>query len=741
MNTLLPARQRWLGALTLLLGALTLLLGSLALWQDDAFWGTLQGGPVQIASALLFRAAGLLVLDQSPSLPPTDLSGWARISALAFAATASLTIVLGISSSISRRVSLSRIRWGSWVSPAQAHAALIGLGPLALSLIRDIRAAGGHTSRAGGQKRSVIAVGEGDGEVDFAREAQSLGALVHPGEAHDPEVQGQLGLDLAREVFVTAKDDARALGIAGDLLRATSELGKDRSSIGALQCYVHVGDPTYAELFHEHPLFQAPRDTVDFHVFNDRELSARHLLLDEKRGLATAHAPDEDEIAHYVIVGFGAAGQTIATQAARLAHFSGLDRLRMTVVGDFRGRDGRPGPAAPALRSFLARYPAFAPEDLDLLAHARLSDPEKDKWSYRGPQEDYRPACKSVRRERPAIEYVVNAEFLDLPAEDPDLADQLCARFAAEGDRPVRPAIIVCFDDEGRSFRTALRLKELLSVRLREAAQKGEGLPPIPVFAFLPQEEGLAELISTPEGPSTSETSGPKTNGDGPGENVPTVSVHAAGMHSKAVGYRQVVRPVLSDLARSIARHYEEKYSTGEVEEDFWEKLSPAFKKSNEDAAAHAIVKLRTIGSVYPLFGGVRAVQSEPTSTTGTLPKSTRPTPKDPDVLGQMEHNRFVTERILGEWRHEPYPEGFDDWPKEKKDALRKKMKDRKRRASLCPFEDLPADDIPKDDEQVVALRDALGRMGIEVPRLTEWIRSRPYAGAEASGDSAPSSS
>lgn len=744
MSTSPFPRQRWLGALTLLLGATTLLLGVLALWQDDAFWGTLQGGSVQIASALLFRAAGLLVFDQSPLLPPGGLFAWARLAALAFAATAALTIVLGISESVSRWKSLRWVGVTSRLRPSRAHAAVVGLGPMAQELIRDIAQPVSNGSANTTPRRRVIAAQAGGEDGPAAREARARGALMLPGTARDPAVLGQLRLDRAREVFVTATGDAQALDTAGDLLRYSDTLSRDRDRREALQCYVHVGDPAYADLFREHPLFRASDGNVQFHVFNDRELSALHLLLDEEDGLATAHAPEEEEVAHYVLVGFGANGQTVATQAARLAHFSGLRRLRMTVVDDFRDREGRPGPAAPALRSFLARYPAFAPERLDLLAHARLEDPGKDGWAYRGPGGGYRPACRSARRARPAIEYVVNAEFLDLPAEDPDLADQLCARFSAEGDRPVRPVIIACFDDEGRSFRTALRLKELLSVQVREAARSGErhdgrALPAIPIFAFLPQEEGLAELIATDT------SSGPTGDGSptdrSPAEDGPAVSLRAAGMHSRAVGYRQVVRPVLRDLARSIAQHYEALYGAGAVAEDFWETLSPAFKKSNEDAAAHAVVKLRTIGSVYPLFGdsGRAALGGR---DAGPLPSSERPTPAAPSILGQMEHNRFVAERLLGEWRHEPYPDGYADWPDEKKRAHRRQMKARKRRASLCPFENLPAEDIPKDDEQVVALHGALANIGVEVPALAEWMRSRSEtAHNEPAGNGIPAAS
>ena len=333
---------------------------------------------------------------------------------------------------------------------------------------------------------------------------------------------------------------------------------------------MHISDPAYARLFRSHDLFQAPEAPVTFNVFNTRERAARELLLDPEWGLATRHAPACEEVAHYVVIGFGAAGQAVALEAARLAHFDGLRRLRMTIVDDFCTERGSIGPADEARRQFLARYPTFGPDpaSIDLLAHAKKDDPDKDAWHSRA----YRPACRQARREAPAIEYVVNAEFVDLPAEDPDLVQALIDRFTADGDTPVRPAVIACFDDDGRSFRTAFRLKELFTT---EAA----GLQ-VPLFVYLPTEEGLAELID----PSES-TAAP---------------LHAFGSRRRVTSHAQITRPAVQALAQRFHENYLACGGTGPYVGPAVLCLPPFQRRCRRTRSGQAPLGRIPLGSLWP---------------------------------------------------------------------------------------------------------------------------------------------
>lgn len=707
MSSLRSSRQRQLTLLTVGLSAATFVLGSVGLFLDPALADALRGqdawGVWAVCTDVLFSAASLLAFSQ-PSSPPTNfVFGAARLTAIGFGLAAASTVILGLSRSARLHLALRRTRRQSATSPHHAHAVVIGAGPLSQALIRDITtpataAPGPRASMAplrrgasstpasedegrpviahAGWKQSPSAPPSSSGASFVEDEGDAAHAVTLTGRVGEGPLQAgpraRLHLDVAKEVFITGPEDAVNLDVAGDLLQSIRHGQIQRPAGRPLTCYVHVGHPVYASLLRAHDLFQAPDDPVDFQVFNVRERAARELLLDPDRGLATHFMPGPDAVAHYVVVGFGAAGQAVALEAARLAHFSGLRRPRMTIIDDFHTGSGGRGPAGEAQRQFLARYPAFcpAPQDFDLKAHAQAAASGKDAWAAR----PARPACRQAQREAPGIEYVVNAEFLDRPAEDPDLAEALITRFTAPDDTPVRPAIVVCFDDDGRSFRTAYRLKELFDVQAPDAQA------PTPIFVYLPVEDGLAELIEPdPEG---------------------RFPLYAFGSRRRVASYAQVTRPKIQALARRLHANY--RRHGGDAPP--WDRLPYAFRLSNEDAAAHAAVKLRTAGYRWQIFDGA--------DRPGSLPAQQADLRGALDRLAHMEHNRFVAERLLSGWRYEAVPEGYEQMPDEARQTVRQAMKRRKRRPSLAPFDALLAEDVPKDRQQIEALPRLLGELG-----------------------------
>jgi NADH dehydrogenase FAD-containing subunit len=68
---------------------------------------------------------------------------------------------------------------------------------------------------------------------------------------------------------------------------------------------------------------------------------------------------EEQESAHFVIVGFGEVGQELAVKLAQMAHYENLKRSRMTIV--YSKRDEQ------AVEQFRELYPKFFP-DLNALA-------------------------------------------------------------------------------------------------------------------------------------------------------------------------------------------------------------------------------------------------------------------------------------------------------------------------------------------------------------------------------------
>jgi hypothetical protein len=225
------------------------------------------------------------------------------------------------------------------------------------------------------------------------------------------------------------------------------------------------------------------------------------------------------------------------------------------------------------------------------------------------------------------------AEFIDLPAEDPDLVRMLLDRFTEKGDRPVAPAPIACLDDDGRSFQAAHRLQALFDAEWPRAAQSDDGTEAgatptaFPTYVYLPTEAGLAEL--------TMQTRASR------------FPLHALGSQDSVARYAQITRPKIQTLARKIHEHY----NTYSDDPKSWADLDSKYRLSNEEAAAHAAIKLRVAGyRWYPFSSAVEA--GIPAAEIDLQPVA--------NTLARMEHNRFGAARLLSGWRYEAVPAGYE---------------------------------------------------------------------------------
>jgi hypothetical protein len=399
-----------------------------------------------------------------------------------------------------------------------------------------------------------------------------------------------------------------------------------------------------------------PQSVIDFHVFNTRDTAARQLLRDYPKGLARRYAPTDGEVAHYFLFGFGEMGQTVALHMARLAHFRNCRRLRLSIIDDFDGDVL----AKKARDRFLDHHPGFCPDlSFSLVDPAFRNDTERDAWAYRGA----RPANPAWRSEDPAVvEYAVNAEFIDMPTnvDAPELMARLGARLTGDQRPHVKAAVVVCFDDDRRNFHAAHQLRDALARSLDESLA-----PLLPIYVYLAADRGLSLWV---------ESSGGKED---------RFPLHAFGQLERSAGHEEVVRPVLRELAMRFHDAYmaveaerkgppateAERSQTGTT-------MSPAFRMSNEDAAAHADIKLDAIG-----YRKERRRPQDANTPSAAFSASQR------ELLAHMEHNRWMAERLVSGWRH-----GAPD-------------DRRKRRPSFRPWEKLhDRSERAKDESQIRAL-------------------------------------
>lgn len=676
--------------MTLVFAVATLALAVAGLYERDA--ASLGSGPLEQRfsawAKLLFDSAVLLTLD-TPADPPRNwwFSG-ARLTAVAFFFAGFITILLSISTAFRAFVERSFIGLVSFLRPETSHAVVIGLGRIGIQLVRDLRARD-HAARGPGERRRrVIAlVSRADAH---AAEASRLGALVLSGNVLSPELRDRARIHLASALFIVCEDDTLNIDLAGEVLRdfasEDSRLKRPSRFGRPLQCYVHVGEPQTSEVFRTHDLFRARQSAVDFHVFNTRDNAARQLLRDYPNGLARRHAPADDEVAHYFLFGFGEMAQTVALHMARLAHFRNRRRLRLTILDDFEGNTL----VKKARDRFLDYQPGFCPDlSFSLDDPEWRQDSERDAWAYRGA----RPSNQGWRFSDPTVvEYAVNAEFIEMRTnvDAPDLVARLGARLSADQRPRVKAAVVVCFDDDRRNFKAAYQLRDALARSLDERSLSGS----LPIYVYLPADRGLSLLLGS----------------NGSAENL--FPLYAFGQLERGAGYQEVVRPEL----RELARRFHDAYTAIEAERrgsramdpgpglTARAPMAPAFQTSNENAAAHADIKLDAIG-----YRKRRRLPADVNSPLVPFSAAQR------EVLAQIEHNRWMADRLVSGWRHGPR----DDR--------------RKRRPSFLAWENLrDSAERAKDESQIRALVRAYEVTGwTVVPDGKGWITA-PNAEASA---------
>ena len=623
-----PRSQHGVLAAAFVFALATLVFGSLAAKDVGAEPWTWRDGV-----DVLFGASGLLVL-QSPNYTPLrpDVHAVARICAVAFAFFG----VLGALVELYRPASDRWVRltfWFARVVRKKRPAIVLGLGRVGGPIARALRERG----------RPVYAMTLDD-TTSAAVEARMRGALVVVGDPREDRLRRELPLTQAPEIFVATGNDARNNEIAGELL----------SDAASGDCYIHSADPTFAATLESHRLLHDPTGRLRFSVFNLQEQTARAVLLDEGTGILREHAPDG--VAHYILIGFGAMGQTLALQVGRLAHFGTLHRPRLTVVDHFSG----------AMSQFLERHPAFCPDPatFSLLKHRELDAPGKDGWACR----TWRPADAAWRSENPhAVEYAVNAEFVDVPpapAVSRTLVDALLARLAAPPsatEPSLTQVIVIASDKEQRNFETALGLRDAF-----EAARlEGTLARVVPMYVYLPTERGLAQILES--SPDVKESA--------------AVRVRTFGAWTPSEAYEHAAQPQIRKMAEVVHGRYVKSYG---LELPF-DRLSPMLQASNIDAAAHLDVKLDAIGC--------RRRPATPSEPRVPLKLSN----DELDILARMEHNRWLAERLISGWR----------LGEKRTVQVGDTVHDNRRRLSFVPWETLSDEQRGekwKDIEQVAAL-------------------------------------
>lgn len=537
-------------------GGLAFVFAAIGLAQSDHFaemvvWNPLEWKLVEWTE-LIYFAAGTLAFEVPEFANPE--SAWLQVSrpfVVLFAASGISSVLATVFRESYDRQAFAVASW--FRSP---HI-VIGLGSIGEPLAKTLR----------DRRKLVVTVALKKEELNV-QEARFRGEHVHIGDATEPDTQNQLPLSRAEELWVATGDDARNLEIAGALLRAAK--GWHRTT--PLRCYVHLDDPARERALARQGLWQLTEDKIWLRAFSQPELAARELFLGPEGigGDAMFHPqPAAHEPFHLVVLGFGATGRAVTRHLARFGHFNSELRSRLTVFAKN---------ARAEFETFLQRHPALSPPRLDLTSRAFRQPPgdhAPDAWSTK----QGRPIAKRYRvDDGPAnvVEYAVNAEALELQGDvqsDAVMA-AITHRLRPTSGPRVRGAIVVCFEEDQFSFEAALNLQHALFDQDLDLPET------VPIYVYLPTEEGLKDLLA--QAKTLSEKNTPDLWKRFP--------VRAFGLQRDVASYDKLVEPKPAKHADAAQKLYKRLAPERAAE------THPDFRESALDAARHAPVKLAAIG-------------------------------------------------------------------------------------------------------------------------------------------------
>jgi hypothetical protein len=702
------ARQRvWVIAGVLVAGVAAGAIGAAksdgGLHQDHG-----QGAVGRIVD-LLYRGVRQITGEAEPAPADRLMTRLSRVAGLAAILLLAFEVIVKLFQEPVQRWRLSRQR---------GHMVVCGLGRV-----------GQELCRAGCQAGMRVTAIELDPNSPGIAAAVEAGALVWVGDATRTGDLRLVRAARAKHVFFVTGSDERNLEAAHDLLGVLLDPGGDGGVAATLlarqrtppSIVVHLDRPSLecvlTHMAEPVPLERCANELKELIPAGDRLRSRRCAGVDRSRDWLTNHGIElrafnvvdraiqalfdshildrrprisqgdgdsesaEFEVAHFVVVGFGEVGQRLALRLAETAHFENLRRSRMTIVHSEQERL--------AVRRFQNQYPQLfraregggEPQQLgDALSGVGRSD---DLWSC---DVSVGNSATSGGDER-GVSFVCNGWFVENRggATSPSLVNELVGLAKLH---EVRPMVFLCDADDDGNCAAALQLQEELTLQLgtgspTEASCCGRRDHAITIFPFVPNRPMLTKLTSPTDSRS--------------------VDLIPFGDATAACTFETLKADAELPLAKAIMGDFYEEMRRRDpsVETPRWETLSEWERHTNLAAARHVNAKLRVMGLRLVPVEAAAGGSCSPECMPRLLDDGTR------EVLKQMEHNRWMAERLLRGW-------GFGE--KSSRGGSENKM-----RRAFVPWEKLAEEERTKDDRQVALLMRVFGESSPERGRHIEY--------------------
>jgi len=660
----------WAASPKLFMAFLTLVFGGLGfLWMYLADWID-QGGWPESPDRVLYRTLQLFILESGDVDEPHHDNLFLILARMSAASFFVLTVWSAIERLLSDTLSSLRLRF------AYGHDVVCGLGLVGDQIINDILQDLPPVKwwlPTTWQRPRLVVIEQDPSHRRFA-ELRQLGVIAVAGDATDEKLLQRLNVTAARRLFVCSGSDDINVEVVFDLLNllredrdpereAWRDDASRRDPHGAcLQCFVHVLDPGLCDVLIQHAARAAQQEHVELRVFNVVRNSVREFLMTH----LLQHRPAEPHKTLLpVLIGFDPYVEELAKQIAELSHFANCRRVRMLIAAD------QPQQAAKRL---LGKYGSLGPSNVveDPHDETRFAfQREDDLWSSR--RQRPIPACRvqgeQAERES-AVEYVSNVIFTQLPDH---IVDETFVRGLDRlfDDPDVEPVVVVCLPEDRRSFDAAVRLSE----RLWRVHSQGPDGKVVPVYVRLSSQPAFTEFL--------------KAVGSANGHEVPPVKPFGSCAESATLQVLLDDRKEI--LAQRFHADYQHRYCKGKRDGTCanWERLGASYRSANLSAAAHALIKLELLGMEHVARSGIDEARIIRGLEGAEL-----------ELMTQIEHNRWMSERLLDGWR----------WGPAKDD-------ERKERPQIIPWGTLSEPEREKDRTQIQVIFEVLNSGGMCVVR------------------------
>ena len=497
----------------------------------------------------------------------------------------------------------------------------------------------------------------------YTKLAEKAGAIIFQGDVTDALGLNEHVRRCPSEIYLVTGHDHSNITALENVRFIRNQQFKDGKTLAPVTCYLHISDYILEQEVRRSQVERdaASADVVDsvqVELFNIFSETGRQLIFDHLAA-GNIRPRQQNEVALYVIVGFGQMGKALLRQIAEHAHFENKKRARVLVLTPNAQQE---------CDDYLARWGRLAPRVVFETIMEVNFDAECDAWGCR----KARPLPPFQVASDKAVEYVANVQFCEYAgsAVSKDLTSHL-VRLAE--DQGVRPAVMFCFDEREQNFKLANQLNETLQsdhginkdlgflqglIDEKRSLYRRQSEFHLPVFVFLPQSEALCNaFICSKE------------------------KYHMIPFGDVVSALKNAFDHSIEEIAIEIAKAYEtnangEPFKSREEYLPIWRQKSYWDRHSNLSAARHSLLKLQLLG--YRPDKGNENGPSALSFDGIDLEQKV--------MLGIIEHNRWMSERLMMGWCFGPRSEQPPQRP------------------SICDKSCLPPDELIKDFEQVCAV-------------------------------------